>query len=99
MKLLKNKFVLFVLGLCVLMAAARHFGLDARFMEVEAWVRTLGPWGPLVYVFIDALGTGIAFPASVLTVAAGTLFLHTAGGVLPWHRAGHRDRRKPGLRP
>jgi len=74
MKLLKNKFFQFILGLCVLILAARLLGLADRFREVEAWVRTLGHWGPLVYVFIYALGTVIAFPGSVLTVAAGSLF-------------------------
>lgn len=74
MRIFKNKLFLFLAALAVIIAADRYLGLGARFKEAEAWVRTLGHWGPLVYVGIYAVGTVIAFPGLVLTVAAGSLF-------------------------
>lgn len=74
MRIHKNKLFLFLAALAVVIAAARYFGLGARFEQAEAWVRTLGPWGPFAYAGIYAAGTVIAFPGSLLTVAAGSLF-------------------------
>jgi len=74
MKIFKNKLLLFLAALALAVAAARYFGLGARFQQAEAWVRALGPWGPLAYVGIYAAGTVLAFPGSLLTVAAGSLF-------------------------
>jgi uncharacterized membrane protein YdjX (TVP38/TMEM64 family) len=74
MKIFRNKLLLFLAALAVLLAAARYFGLGARFLQAEAWVRTLGPRGPLAYVLLYAAGALLAFPGSLLTVAAGSLF-------------------------
>ena len=45
------------------------------------WVKTLGPWGPVVFI-AAYVGAAVAFvPGSVLTVAAGAIFGLWAGTV------------------
>jgi len=70
----ERRLLLTAVLLAALIWAARHYGLGARFEELQAWIKTLGFWGPAVYVLVYAAGTVIAFPGSVLTVAAGSLF-------------------------
>jgi uncharacterized membrane protein YdjX (TVP38/TMEM64 family) len=79
MRLFKNKLILFLAALAAAIAAARYFGLGGLFQQAEAWVRTLGRWGPPAYVLMYAAGTVLAFPGSLLTVAAGSLFGTWAG--------------------
>ncbi|HLN98397.1 MAG TPA: TVP38/TMEM64 family protein [Pyrinomonadaceae bacterium] len=42
--------------------------------QFEAYVRSLGAFGPLLFAFAYMLLTVVLFPASILTVAAGTIF-------------------------
>ncbi len=42
--------------------------------ELEAKVRALGPWAPLAFVALYAVGTVLFAPGSVLTLAGGALF-------------------------
>jgi len=74
MRLSKTKLLLFLAALALAVAAARYFGLGAQFQAAQARVHALGRWGPLAYIFIYAAGTVLAFPGSLLTVAAGSLF-------------------------
>ncbi len=53
---------------------AKVFNLGEKLEALRGWIESLGPWGPLVFVFVYAAATVAALPGSVLTVAAGALF-------------------------
>ena len=57
-----------------LLAAGHLLPVAAWFEHVNAWVKSLGPAGPLIFVVIYAVGTMLCVPGSVMTIAAGALF-------------------------
>lgn len=72
-----------------MLVLAPALDLPARLTEVTAWIRDLGPWGPVAYVGLYIAGTVAALPISVLAACAGVLFgaalafpLLVAGAVL-----------------
>lgn len=50
------------------------FGLGDRLGALRDWIRTFGPWGPVVFVLTFAAASVLAIPGSILAVAAGALF-------------------------
>src|SRR5437773_2901031 len=65
--------------LVVVLLAAMTLGvllLPVRewFTEFEAYVHSLGPLGPIVFVFAYGVLTVLLFPASFVTLGAGTIF-------------------------
>jgi len=53
--------------------------ITAEVTALAEWVKTLGPWGPVVFI-AAYVGAAVAFvPGSVLTVAAGAIFGLWAG--------------------
>jgi pyruvate/2-oxoglutarate dehydrogenase complex dihydrolipoamide dehydrogenase (E3) component/uncharacterized membrane protein YdjX (TVP38/TMEM64 family) len=65
--------------LVVVLLAAMALGvllLPVRewFTEFEAYVHSLGPLGPIVFVFAYGVLTVLLFPASFVTLGAGTIF-------------------------
>lgn len=58
-----------LLGLYLLI----HF-LEPFMPNLQAWVKSLGLWAPLVYSIIFIVLTALFFPESVVAIAAGTLF-------------------------
>lgn len=62
--------------ICVAFYLFLTSGLDFSHLlrEVEALIRTSGPWAPLVYIVFYSFRSLLFFPASVLTVTAGILF-------------------------
>jgi len=66
-------------GLAALFIAARWFDLGGRLDELRAGIVNLGAWGPILYVLIYAAATTLAFPASLLTIAAGAMFGSVVG--------------------
>jgi uncharacterized membrane protein YdjX (TVP38/TMEM64 family) len=65
--------------LVILLAAAGGLGflllpLREWFGQFELYVRSLGTLGPLLFALAYMLLTVVLFPASVLTIGAGTLF-------------------------
>lgn len=60
--------VLFLLGL------ARYLGLDVYLKNLEPWIQSFGPLGPLVFVGLYVLAAIAAIPGSALTLVAGVLF-------------------------
>jgi uncharacterized membrane protein YdjX (TVP38/TMEM64 family) len=69
----------FVTGVLV---TAKLLGLDQRFDEVRVWILSLGPWGPVVFVFLYIGAVVAAIPGSAITVAAGVLFGSVKGVAL-----------------
>ena len=70
-------------GLFIALAivAARFFHLQDHFKQALAWVGTLGPWGPLLFIALYLLATILFIPGSVLTLSAGALFGVVAGSL------------------
>ncbi len=66
--------VLLLAAMIVLLVLAKVFGLGHRLGELRGWIHSLGPWGPVVFVFLYAAAALAAIPGSVLTIAAGALF-------------------------
>jgi uncharacterized membrane protein YdjX (TVP38/TMEM64 family) len=59
--------------------------LGAMFLVWQTWIepqeshldealKQLGPWGPVLFISIFLIATGLFFPESVLAIAAGTIF-------------------------
>ncbi|MCH1503174.1 TVP38/TMEM64 family protein [Verrucomicrobiales bacterium] len=63
---------LIVVGL--LYAAFRALPLADWLQSALDWVEALGPWGPVAFIILYALAVVFFFPASVMTLAAGTGF-------------------------
>ena len=69
-----RKWFALLAGVVLLVVVARWLGLAARLDLLKAWVRSYGPWGPVVFILAYIAATVAALPASVLTIAAGALF-------------------------
>ncbi|NCF88388.1 MAG: hypothetical protein GWQ08_23180 [Verrucomicrobiaceae bacterium] len=63
---------LIVVGL--LYAAFRALPIADWLQSALDWVEALGPWGPVAFIILYALAVVFFFPASVMTLAAGTGF-------------------------
>jgi uncharacterized membrane protein YdjX (TVP38/TMEM64 family) len=70
---------LVIVGLLV--AAFRALPLADWLQSALNWVDSLGPWGPVAFIFLYALAVVFFFPASVMTLAAGTGFGVVLGSV------------------
>ncbi len=69
-------------GIIVLLVLAKVFGLGQHLGELRGWIHSLGPWGPVVFIFLYAAAVLAAIPGSVITVAAGALFGSVIGVVV-----------------
>lgn len=74
--------VIFSAAIIVLLVLAKIFGLGQRLGELRGWIHSLGPWGPVVFIFLYAAAALAAIPGSVLTIAAGALFGSVIGVVV-----------------
>lgn len=79
-KILKNPWLklLAVLALIFLVFIAFRF-LKIDFSKVSEeefrnWVKSLGAWGPIIYIIVYILRPLILFPAGVLSAAAGIIW-------------------------
>lgn len=57
-----------------LLVLGHVFGLGERLGALRDWIKSLGPWGPVVFVLTFAVSAVLAIPGSILAVAAGALF-------------------------
>ena len=74
--------VVLVVAIVALLVLGRVLGLGERLGELRNWIQGLGPWGPVVFVFLYAAAVVAAIPGSALTVAAGALFGSVLGVIL-----------------
>jgi uncharacterized membrane protein YdjX (TVP38/TMEM64 family) len=58
----------------LLLALVRYFPVQDWLRQALDWVRTLGPWGPVVFAAIYVVATVLLIPGSVLTLGAGAVF-------------------------
>ena len=68
-----------LLGLLLTAAGlALYFELPARakalLIALPAWLKTLGNWGPVVFILLYVMSCVAVLPASILTLGAGALF-------------------------
>jgi uncharacterized membrane protein YdjX (TVP38/TMEM64 family) len=81
LKLLWRPLLLIVV-IVTLFVIARAFNLGDKFGELRTWIDSLGVLGPIVFVFIYAVGVVAAFPGSAMTITAGALFGSALGIVV-----------------
>lgn len=58
----------------VILILTQVFDLTELLGNIDDWIEDLGPWGPVIFILIYIMAVIVAFPASILTVAAGPLF-------------------------
>ena len=71
-------FALFAAGV------AWKFHLVDRLPQLKAAVATMGPWGPVVFVLINAFAILFALPAVLFSVASGAIFGLWPGALVAW---------------
>jgi pyruvate/2-oxoglutarate dehydrogenase complex dihydrolipoamide dehydrogenase (E3) component/uncharacterized membrane protein YdjX (TVP38/TMEM64 family) len=79
--------VLLLTVIVTLLILARVLGLGEKLGALREWIRTLGAWGPLVFMVIDVAATVAAIPGSALTIAGGALFGSFWGVIVTLHAA------------
>ncbi|HJT23758.1 MAG TPA: TVP38/TMEM64 family protein, partial [bacterium] len=73
--------VLLLVVVAAVLVAAKAFHLLDHLESLKIWIQSLGPWGPVVFVFIYIAAVVFALPATVFTFLAGVLF-GTVTGVI-----------------
>ncbi|MHC5036709.1 MAG: TVP38/TMEM64 family protein [Planctomycetota bacterium] len=66
--------ILLLLFIVCALVAAKLLGLDRQLGNLEAWIKRLGPWGPLAFIGIYTLAMIAAIPGSILIITGGVLF-------------------------
>ncbi len=79
--------VLLLAVIVTLLVLARVLGLGERLGALREWIRTLGAWGPLVFMLLYIVATVAAIPGSAMTIAGGALFGSFWGVILTLHAA------------
>ena len=74
--------IVLIAAIVVILIVAKTFGLGERLGALRDWIQALGPWGPVVFVFLYAVAVVAALPGSALTVAAGALFGSVLGVIV-----------------
>ncbi|MFW5856246.1 MAG: TVP38/TMEM64 family protein [Planctomycetota bacterium] len=76
-------FGLRILAVALLLAGVlvlrEHIRIDQRLAQLDAWIRGLGPWGPLGIILLQLVLALFALPASVVSMASGIFFGLTLG--------------------
>jgi uncharacterized membrane protein YdjX (TVP38/TMEM64 family) len=68
------KPILLLAAVVTVMILAKVFGAGEYLKALQGWIRDLGFWGPLVFIFLYAVATVAALPGSVMSVFAGAVF-------------------------
>jgi len=76
------KPVLLLVVIAAFLAAAQIFHLGDRLEALENWIRSLGPWGPVVYTLIYIAAVVAALPVTLFAFGAGVLFGTVTGVVV-----------------
>ncbi len=70
----KVRLVSIVVALAAFLMIARTLPLKEMMDALRTWVEQLGVWGPVAYALVYVVATIFMLPASLLTIAAGTIF-------------------------
>jgi len=76
------KPVLLLAVIAGFLAAAKLFHLGGRLDALETWIKSLGPWGPVVYTLLYAAAVVAALPVTPFAFVAGVLFGTVTGVVV-----------------
>lgn len=76
------KPLLIGLAVVLIVFAARFFNAQQLVRELLEWISGLGPWGPVVFVFIYIAATILFIPGFLLTLGSGFLFGVVKGSIL-----------------
>lgn len=68
------KPIIFIGVLIALFVCAKVFNLGEQLKNVQGWIESLGPWGPLAFIALYVGATVAAIPGSALTLLAGAIF-------------------------
>jgi pyruvate/2-oxoglutarate dehydrogenase complex dihydrolipoamide dehydrogenase (E3) component/uncharacterized membrane protein YdjX (TVP38/TMEM64 family) len=74
--------VLLLAIIVAILVLAKVFNVGDKLGALRAWLVTLGPWGPLVFVLIYIAAVVAALPGAAITIAAGALFGSVLGVIL-----------------
>lgn len=75
------KISIFLLGLVLLLVSFQVFHGEEKVRSLQDWFRSLGGWGPVVFIGLYTLGVVAALPVTLFAFMAGILF-GTVLGVL-----------------
>ncbi len=73
------KAVVLVVVIIALVLLSRWLGLGKRLAELQSWIKSIGFWGPAVFVIIYAGTTVAAVPGSAMSIIAGSIFGSVVG--------------------
>ncbi|MFP3868700.1 MAG: FAD-containing oxidoreductase [Desulfobacteraceae bacterium] len=79
--------ILLLTVIVALLVLARLFGLGDKLGALRDWIRSLGAWGPLVFMLLYIAAAVAAIPGSAMTVAGGALFGSFWGVILTLNAA------------
>ena len=68
------KLVLGVVLVAALLVSVFLFDVRQLLRNTLQWINSLGPWAPLIFIFIYVLATVLFIPGSLLTLGGGFLF-------------------------
>ncbi len=70
----RTKLLLWATVVLAALVAARWLPVQDTLRQILAWMRALGPWGPVLFVAVYVLATVLLVPGSVLTLGAGAVY-------------------------
>ena len=66
--------VVLLAAVILIMILAWYFEAGSMLRELDGWIKSLGPWGPVAFILIYVAATVAALPGSALTLVAGGIF-------------------------
>jgi uncharacterized membrane protein YdjX (TVP38/TMEM64 family) len=75
------KAVIFLVLALALVAAFRFFDVQQLFRDALAFISSLGPLGPLLFIGLYVLACVFLLPGAILTLGAGAIFGFVQGAV------------------
>jgi uncharacterized membrane protein YdjX (TVP38/TMEM64 family) len=78
------RIALWVAIALALLAVARAIDAPALLRAALEWITGLGPWGPIVFVFLYATAAVLMLPSFVLTLGAGAVFGVVTAFIAVW---------------
>lgn len=70
----KVRLVSILIAVVAFLMIARTLPISEMVAALRGWVEELGVWGPVAFAVVYVVATVLMLPASLLTIAAGTIF-------------------------
>ena len=70
----KWKWLVWLIVIAALIAAIKYFHVADLLASARVWIKSLGAWGPIIYIGLYIAACIFFAPASVLTLGAGANF-------------------------